>query len=116
MEVSTEPNLAAQAPAFDDLPVKRMKQLVVELQTLENHPGWAYIVQVLISQAHNRFESVGRSQAYEVRDMVIQAGLRGEADALEQLASYPSFLRNMLIAQLSQRGIEVTSEDDEDAD
>ncbi len=108
--------LAQEAPEFDDLPVKRMREIIRDLGTLEHHPGWAYIKMVLESQANQRLSLLARSQPFNVEQMVQQAIDRGEADALLQLQVYPEFLAASMEQDLERRGITLEGEDEENAD
>lgn len=116
LEQLLNPTIMEDIPEVDEHTAQKLRQLVTQLQALENTPGWGYLVTVLKSQAQRRYDAVGRMQAFEVRDMVEQAGMRGEASALELLADMPTYLIGEMQAQLISMGSEIEEEEhDEDA-
>jgi hypothetical protein len=71
---------------------KRSRELLGHLRGLAQHPGWAYIVQVLETQAERRYSHIGRNIPYTHEQVMEQAGLRGEAMSLELLTGLPATL------------------------
>ena len=104
------------APPDDDVSMKEKLEIREILRALVNHSGWKYIRAVLESQANQRYLSIGRSQASSIEEILGQAVMRGEANAMELLISMPDYLIGVIEAEMQARDIPIDSEESEDDD